>query len=77
MEIKRKGSQAASKGPAEYFTGAVRVDPLLVPRSESVLVSTRLFLCVKFTNAMRYETPAAATCSARSISPIEAGFGRV
>ena len=28
MEIKRSGSQPSSKGPAEYFTGAVRVDPL-------------------------------------------------
>ncbi|MCS6910265.1 MAG: cupin domain-containing protein [Anaerolineales bacterium] len=29
MEIKRNGSQPSSKGSAEYFTGAVRVDPLL------------------------------------------------
>jgi hypothetical protein len=28
MEIKRNGSQACSKGPADYFTGAVRVDSL-------------------------------------------------
>jgi quercetin dioxygenase-like cupin family protein len=28
MEIKRNGSQASSQGPADYFTGAVRVDPL-------------------------------------------------
>jgi quercetin dioxygenase-like cupin family protein len=28
MEIKRSGSQASRKAPAEYFTGAVRVDPL-------------------------------------------------
>ncbi|WP_374309195.1 cupin domain-containing protein [Methylocella sp.] len=28
MEIKRVGSQPSSAGPAEYFTGAVRVDPL-------------------------------------------------
>jgi quercetin dioxygenase-like cupin family protein len=28
MEITRSGSQASGKGPAEYFTGAVRVDPL-------------------------------------------------
>jgi quercetin dioxygenase-like cupin family protein len=28
MEIKRNGSQPSTKGPAEYFTGAVRVDPL-------------------------------------------------
>src|SRR6266487_885840 len=28
MEIKRSGSQPSRKGPAEYFTGAVCVDPL-------------------------------------------------
>jgi quercetin dioxygenase-like cupin family protein len=28
MEIQRIGTQASSKGPAEYFTGTVRVDPL-------------------------------------------------
>jgi quercetin dioxygenase-like cupin family protein len=28
MEIRRNGSQPSSKGPAEYFTGNVRVDPL-------------------------------------------------
>ncbi len=28
MEIKRSGSQASGKGPAEYFTGTVRIDPL-------------------------------------------------
>ena len=28
MDIKRTGSQPSSKGPAEYFTGSVRIDPL-------------------------------------------------
>jgi quercetin dioxygenase-like cupin family protein len=28
MEITRSGSQPSRKGPAEYFTGTVRVDPL-------------------------------------------------
>ena len=28
MEVKRCGSQASGKGPAEYFTGTVRIDPL-------------------------------------------------
>jgi quercetin dioxygenase-like cupin family protein len=28
MEIKRAGSQAFTKGPVEWFTGAVRIDPL-------------------------------------------------
>jgi quercetin dioxygenase-like cupin family protein len=29
MEIKRAGSRPSGKGPAEYFTGAVRIDPLV------------------------------------------------
>jgi quercetin dioxygenase-like cupin family protein len=29
MEIKRSGSQPSGKGSAEYFTGTVRVDPLI------------------------------------------------
>ena len=28
MEIKRSGSQLSREGPAEYFTGTVRIDPL-------------------------------------------------
>jgi quercetin dioxygenase-like cupin family protein len=28
MEIKRAGSQASGKGPSEWFTGTVRIDPL-------------------------------------------------
>lgn len=28
MEIRRAGSQPSGKGPADYFTGTVRVDPL-------------------------------------------------
>src|ERR1700740_2635606 len=31
MEIKRIGSQPSGKGPAEYFTGTVRIDPLNSP----------------------------------------------
>ena len=27
MEIKRSGSQASSRGPAEWFSGTVRIDP--------------------------------------------------
>jgi Uncharacterized conserved protein, contains double-stranded beta-helix domain len=28
MDIKRSGSQPSGKGPSEYFTGMVRIDPL-------------------------------------------------
>lgn len=29
MEIKRVGSQPSTKGPSDYFTGTVRIDPLV------------------------------------------------
>jgi quercetin dioxygenase-like cupin family protein len=29
MDIKRIGSQPSGKGPADYFTGVVRIDPLV------------------------------------------------
>ena len=28
MDIKRNGSQPSAKGPADWFTGTVRIDPL-------------------------------------------------
>jgi len=31
MEITRVGSQASHKGPEDWFTGAVRIDPLFQP----------------------------------------------
>ena len=31
MEIKRVDSQASSKGPTDWFTGTVRIDPLFQP----------------------------------------------
>ncbi|HVV00784.1 MAG TPA: cupin domain-containing protein [Verrucomicrobiae bacterium] len=33
MEIKRVGSQPSCKGPADWFTGTVRIDPLFQPNS--------------------------------------------
>ena len=35
MDIKRSGTQPSSKGPAEYFTGQVRIDPLFEAPSPS------------------------------------------
>ena len=31
MKIQRSGSQPSEKGPEEYFTGTVRIDPLMSP----------------------------------------------
>ncbi|MDE2017674.1 MAG: cupin domain-containing protein [Hyphomicrobiales bacterium] len=35
MDIKRAGTQPSSKGPADWFTGAVRRDPLFDPAPPS------------------------------------------
>ena len=35
MEITRIGSQASAKGPADYFTGTVRMDPLFQANAPS------------------------------------------
>jgi len=34
MEIKRNGTQASVKGPADWFTGTVRIDPLFLKADE-------------------------------------------
>jgi quercetin dioxygenase-like cupin family protein len=39
MEIKRSGSRPSGKGSAEYFTGAVRIDPLFEPPEPARAVS--------------------------------------
>ncbi len=33
MEIQRAGTQPSGKGPSEWFTGTVRIDPLFQPKS--------------------------------------------
>ena len=35
MEIKRSGSAPSGKGPADWFTGTVRIDPLFSPPTPS------------------------------------------
>jgi quercetin dioxygenase-like cupin family protein len=42
MEIKRNASQASNKGPAEYFTGTVRIDPLFEAREYVVAGDRRI-----------------------------------
>ena len=38
MNIKRSGSQPSTKGPTEYFTGTVRIDPLFQAKSPAKAV---------------------------------------
>ena len=39
MDIKRAGSQPSGKGPAEYFTGSVRIDPLFTAPAPARVVA--------------------------------------
>jgi len=54
MDIKRIGSQPSGKGPAEYFTGTVRIDPLFIVQVQLSLgacalslAATQALLCRK------------------------------
>jgi quercetin dioxygenase-like cupin family protein len=42
MEIKRNGSQPSGKGPAEYFTGNVRIDLLFEPKDSARAFGARV-----------------------------------
>jgi quercetin dioxygenase-like cupin family protein len=44
MDIKRAGSQASRKGPSDWFTGTVRIDPLFEVKAPS----RALGICVTF-----------------------------
>ena len=37
MDIKRIGSQPSGRGPAEYFTGTVRIDPLFQAKAPALV----------------------------------------
>src|SRR5437867_2780098 len=41
MQITRAGSQPSVKGPSEYFTGTVRIDPLFPVRDPSPCLGRR------------------------------------
>ncbi|MEP6715209.1 MAG: cupin domain-containing protein [Terriglobia bacterium] len=42
MDIKRVGSQASTKGPSEWFTGTVRIDPLFQAPDPAFVQSARV-----------------------------------
>jgi quercetin dioxygenase-like cupin family protein len=42
MEIKRVGSQPSAKGPSEWFTGAVRIDPLIQAPNPALVQGARV-----------------------------------
>ena len=42
MEIRRAGSQPSAKGPADWFTGTVRIDPLFQPSNPARTAGARV-----------------------------------
>ena len=42
MEIKRNGSRPSGKGPEDYFTGTVRVDPLFAAEAPARVVGAHV-----------------------------------
>lgn len=42
MEIKRVGSQPSSKGPSDWFTGTVRIDPLFSASAPARVAGARV-----------------------------------
>ncbi|MCW1916043.1 cupin domain-containing protein [Luteolibacter sp. GHJ8] len=42
VRIQRAGSQASTKGPAEWFTGTVRIDPLFQPSAPARTGATQV-----------------------------------
>ena len=49
MDIKRNGSQPSAQGPADWFTGTVRIDPLFQPSDPARAAGA----CVTFEPAAR------------------------
>ena len=41
MEIKRAGTQPSAKGPSDWFTGTVRIDPLFVAPEPALVQGAR------------------------------------
>src|SRR5579872_5514575 len=69
MEIKRSCSHPSEKGPADYFTGAVRIDPVFNPPTPAACFRCRCHLRARGSYGM-------AHTSARSDLDVTAGCGQ-
>src|SRR5918997_4136430 len=70
MEIKRRGSQPSAKGPADWFTGTVRIDPLFAASAPARAAG----------NAVTFEPGARTAWHTHPLGQVlivTAGFGRV
>lgn len=70
MDIKRAGSQPSAKGPADWFTGTVRIDPLFPVREPARAAA----------NAVTFEPGARTAWHTHPLGQtliVVSGFGRV
>lgn len=70
MEIKKVGSQPSSKGPADCFTGTVRIDPLFDAKAPARASSA----------SVTFEPGACTACHTHQLGQrliVTAGFGWV
>jgi quercetin dioxygenase-like cupin family protein len=70
MEIRRVGSQVSTKGPGDYFTGTVRIDPLFQAPAPARVVAA----------AVTFEPGARTAWHTHPLGQtliVTAGFGRV
>ena len=59
MDIKKNGSQPSNKGPADYFTGTVRIDPLFQAKEPARAVGA----------SVTFEPGARTRCTAHASTP--------
>jgi quercetin dioxygenase-like cupin family protein len=70
MDIKRIGSDPSGKGPVEYFSGTVRIDPLFAARDPARAVGA----------SVTFEAGARTTWHTHPLGQhliVTAGYGRV
>ena len=72
MEIKRSGAEPSRKGPAEWFTGVVRIDPLF----EAPAPARSAGNCVTFEPGEKHWHGASATTAMTHIAIQEALDGK-
>ena len=72
MEIKRAGSQPSAKGPADWFTGTVRIDPLFTAPAPARVAGASVTFEPGARTAWRCRSSASvAACDGRRSSPIK------
>jgi hypothetical protein len=52
MELKRNGTQPSSKGPDEYFTGSVRIDPLFQAPDPARVLGVSVYVRARRSDSM-------------------------